>query len=121
MADAPQAGQAAEAMPEDVLSLLDEITVATGIQDQEAKKIARRGVEALLSQLVAKPDQKIDKALIDAYIAEIDSKLSSQIDEILHNSDVQKLESSWRSLKFLVDQTDFRENIKIDIINVSKD
>lgn len=119
MAEAPQ--QAAAAMPDDVVSLLDEITVATGIQDQEAKKIARRGVEALLSQLVAKPDQKIDKALIDAYIAEIDAKLSSQIDEILHAADVQKMESSWRSLKFLVDQTDFRENIKIDIINVSKD
>ncbi len=119
MAEAPQ--QAAAEMPEDVLSLLDEITVATGIQDQEAKKIARRGVEALLSQLVARPDQKIDKALIDAYIAEIDAKLSAQVDEILHNADVQRLESSWRSLKFLVDQTDFRENIKIDIINISKD
>lgn len=119
MAEAPQ--QAAAEMPEDVLSLLDEITVATGIQDQEAKKIARRGVEALLSQLVARPDQKIDKALIDAYIAEIDAKLSAQVDEILHNSEVQRLESSWRSLKFLVDQTDFRENIKIDIINISKD
>lgn len=119
MAEAPQ--QAAAEMPEDVLSLLDEITVATGIQDQEAKKIARRGVEALLTQLVARPDQKIDKALIDAYIAEIDAKLSAQVDEILHNADVQRLESSWRSLKFLVDQTDFRENIKIDIINISKD
>jgi type VI secretion system protein ImpC len=58
---------------------------------------------------------------VDAYIAEIDSKLSAQIDEILHHQDVQKLESAWRGLKFVVDQTDFRENIKIDIYNVSKD
>src|SRR5262249_39220140 len=42
-------------------------------------------------------------------------------DEILHHPNVQKLESAWRGLKFVVDQTNFRENIKIDMINVSKD
>lgn len=122
MADAPQAAQAgaAQALPEDVSSLLDEITVATGIKDQEAARIARRGVQELLANLVSVPAEKVDKALIDAYIAEIDRKLSAQIDEILHHPEVQKLESAWRSLKFVVDQTDFRENIKIDILNVSK-
>ena len=101
MADAPEAaGAPAEAeLPEDVSSLLDEITVATGIKDREAKRIARRGVQELLANLVAAPVEKIDKALIDAYIAEIDGKLSAQIDEILHNEDVQKLESAWRGLK----------------------
>jgi type VI secretion system protein ImpC len=121
MADSPQTAPAAAAMPEDVSSLLDEITVATGIKDVEARRVARRGVEALLAQLVASPEQKIDKALIDAYIAEIDAKLSAQIDEVLHHQDVQKLESAWRGLKFVIDQTDLRENIKIDILNVSKD
>ena len=101
--------------------MLDEITVATGIKDAEAKRIARRGVEELLANLVSAPVEKIDKALIDAYIAELDHKLSMQVDEILHHEDVQKLESAWRGLKFVVDQTDFRENIKIDILNISKD
>ena len=123
MADAPEAAQAPAAaeLPEDVSSLLDEITVATGIKDQAAKRIARRGVQELLANLVAAPVEKIDKALVDAYIAEIDSKLSAQVDEILHNENVQKLESAWRGLKFVIDQTDFRENIKVDVINVSKD
>ncbi|MFH1748013.1 MAG: type VI secretion system contractile sheath large subunit [Planctomycetota bacterium] len=123
MSDTPEAASApaVRELPDDVSSLLDEITVATGIKDAEARRIARRGVEELLSNLVSAPEQKIDKALIDAYIAEIDHKLSAQVDEILHNEDVQKLESAWRGLKFVVDQTDFRENIKIDIINISKD
>ena len=123
MADAPEAAQtsAARELPEDVSSMLDEITVATGIKDAEAKRIARRGVEELLANLVSAPVEKIDKALIDAYIAELDHKLSMQVDEILHHEDVQKLESAWRGLKFVVDQTDFRENIKIDILNISKD
>src|SRR5438128_371543 len=114
MAEAPQATQA-QAMPEDVSSLLDQITTATDIQDRDAQRVARRGVQELLGHLLKSPAQKIDKALIDAYIAEIDAKLSAQIDQILHHPDVQKLESAWRGLKFVVDQTDFRENIKIDI------
>ncbi len=123
MADAPNAAQAAAAkeLPADVSSLLDEITTSTGIKDAEAKRIARRGVEQLLANLVSAPKERIDKALLDAYIAEIDTKLSAQVDEILHHQDVQKLESAWRGLKFVVAQTDFRENIKIDILNVSKD
>jgi type VI secretion system protein ImpC len=121
MADAPQAAQSAQEMPAEISSLLDEITVATGIKDKEAQRVARRGVQELLSNLLSAPAERIDKALIDAYIAEIDHKLSAQVDEVLHNKDVQKLESAWRGLKFVVDQTDFRENIKVDILNVSKD
>ena len=46
---------------------------------------------------------------------------SLQIDEILHHAEVQKLESAWRGLKLLVDRTDFRENIKLELLNVSKE
>jgi type VI secretion system protein ImpC len=54
-------------------------------------------------------------------IAEIDSKLSMQLDAVMHNEQFQKLESAWRSFKFLVDRTDFRENIKLEILNVNKE
>src|SRR5690606_28251603 len=32
----------------------------------------------------------------------------------------QRLEAAWRSLKFVVDRVDFRENIRVEILNVSK-
>ncbi len=64
--------------------------------------------------------EKVDKVLIDKHIAEIDALLSSQLDELLHHEELQKLESAWRSLKFLVDRTDFRRNIKIEMVQVSK-
>jgi type VI secretion system protein ImpC len=121
MAEAPQSAAASQALPDDVSLLLDELTVATDIKDQEAKRIAKRGVQELLGNLLRTPAEKIDKALVDAYIAELDHKLSAQVDEILHHPEVQKLESAWRGLKFVIDQTNFRENIKIDILNVSKD
>lgn len=64
---------------------------------------------------------KIDKVVLDNQIAEIDRKISVQLDEILHHPKFQKMESSWRSLKFLVDRTDFKKNIKIDILDLSKE
>jgi len=63
---------------------------------------------------------KIDKVVLDAQIAEIDRRISLQLDEILHAPEFQKLESAWRSLDFLVQRTDFRKNVKINIIDTSK-
>jgi len=63
---------------------------------------------------------KIDKVVLDAQIAELDRRISLQLDEILHAPEFQKLESAWRSLEFLVQRTDFRKNVKINIIDTSK-
>jgi len=105
-------------------SLLEEIVSATRLKPaDEAYSITRKGVEALIAQLL-EPGQettKVSKAGLDDMIAEIDRKLSLQMDEILHNSEFMKLESAWRSLNFLVERTDFRENVKIEILHVTKD
>src|SRR5271157_5622773 len=60
------------------------------------------------------------EAMINARIAQIDHLLSIQINEVLHNAAFQKLESTWRGLKYLVDQSETSENLKIKIINASK-
>ncbi len=116
--------EAAEAQTTEATSLLDDIVTATKLKPaDEGYAIAKKGVEAFMAHLV-EPGRKVDKvsnAVIDEFIAEIDKKLSSQLDAILHHPEVQKLESSWRSLKFLVDRTDFRENIKVEILNATKD
>jgi type VI secretion system protein ImpC len=76
-------------------------------------------VESVLS--TTKTVERIDKAVLDNQIGEIDRKISAQLDEVLHHPKFQSMESSWRSLKFLVDRTDFRKNIKIDLLDVSKE
>lgn len=105
-------------------SLLDDIVTATKLQPKdEGYTLAKKGVEAFIAQLI-EPGRKVDKiskALVDDMIAEIDQKLSSQVDAIMHHADFQKMESAWRSLKYLVDKTDFRENIRLELLNVSKD
>ncbi len=112
----PAAAEGAE------LSLLDQIMAETKMSPQEeGYDVAKRGVAAFISELLGpRAGQKIDKQLVDLMISEIDSKLSSQLDEILHHEKFQQMESSWRGLKLVVDRTDFRENIKLEMLNVSK-
>jgi type VI secretion system protein ImpC len=64
---------------------------------------------------------RLDKSLIDQHMASIDHKISKQLDAIMHNETFQQIESAWRGLKFLVDGTDFRKNVKIEVLDVSKD
>jgi type VI secretion system protein ImpC len=105
-------------------SLLDEILAETKIKTSEdAYEITKRGVQAFITQMLApsKSAEKVDKAAVDVMIADIDRRISAQLNEIMHNPEVQKLESAWRGLKFLIDRVDFRENIKVEMLSVSKD
>lgn len=60
------------------------------------------------------------EAMINARIAQIDHLISLQLNEVLHNASFQKLESTWRGLKFLLDQSETGENLKIKIFNATK-
>ena len=103
--------------------ILDRIIAETRLTpDDEAYDIAKRGVSAFIEELLKPHNQNepVKKAMVDRMIAEIDAKLSQQMDEILHHPQFQALESSWRGLKLLVDRTNFRENIKLEILNASK-
>ena len=123
MAEAEKKAEAGAAAAEGG-SLLDEIMVQTKLKpSDEGYEVAKKGVQAFIAQLLAPAgkDQKADKKLVDGMIGEIDAKISSQLDEVLHHPTFQKLESAWRGLKLLIDRTDFRENVKINILNCSKE
>lgn len=62
---------------------------------------------------------RVDKSLLDQYIAKIDAYLNQQLDAILHHPDFQALESIWRSLFYLVDKTDPKSNVKLELLSVS--
>ena len=116
--------QATETASEEQTSLLDQIMQETRIKpSDEGYETARRGVEAFISDLLEprRQGEKVEQRLVDQMIGEIDKRISRQVDEILHHKDFQNLESAWRGLKMLVDRTDFRENIKLELLNVSKE
>ncbi|MDO2948057.1 type VI secretion system contractile sheath large subunit [Aeromonas simiae] len=113
-----QAGAAASS------SLLDEIMAQARITPvDEGYSVAKQGIAALVANILdsGSAAEPVNKALVDSMIVELDKKLSQQMDVILHAKELQELESSWRSLKLLVDRTDFRENIKIQVLHATKE
>ena len=89
----------------------------------ESYLVAKQGVAEFITQIVQSDnaEEKVNKFALDEMIAHIDDVISAQMDEILHNEAFQKLESSWRGLYTLVERTDFNENIKIDLFNITKE
>jgi type VI secretion system protein ImpC len=59
-------------------------------------------------------------ATIEALIAQIDQKLTEQINLIIHSEPFQKVESAWRGLHYLVNNTETDESLKIRVMNISK-
>ncbi len=103
--------------------LLDEIVKVTKLQpSDEAYAVTRKGVQAFIDELLkpGREEARVAQSVADEMIAELDQKISRQVDAILHNDEFQKVESAWKSLKFLIDRTDFRENVRIEMLSVNK-
>jgi type VI secretion system protein ImpC len=64
---------------------------------------------------------RLDKSLLDFHIDALDRQVNKYLDAVLHSTQFQTIESAWRGLKFLVDRTDFRENVKIEVLDCSKE
>lgn len=73
------------------------------------------------AQTQAGAHARVDPLRLDHHLAIIDQMLGRQIDCILHHPAFQTLECAWRGLRFLVDRTDFRSNVRIEVLDVSKE
>ncbi len=78
------------------------------------------GMAALLLN-VDKSSKRLDKGSIQELIARIDQAVIDQINEIIHHENFKKMESTWRSLNDLILNTNFKADIMIDILDVSKE
>jgi type VI secretion system protein ImpC len=76
----------------------------------------------LAAQVLEDQDLIADDAVnsINAIVAEIDRKLAEQVNLIIHNPQFQALESAWRGLHYLVNNTETDEMLKIKVFNISK-
>ncbi|VAW74696.1 Uncharacterized protein ImpC, partial [hydrothermal vent metagenome] len=102
---------------------IEDFTTLQGMADKSSSERVTAALQVFLDLASAQTSQitKIDKALLDSFIGKIDHQISEQLDEILHHAEYQKIESSWRSLKYLVDRCDFRANIVVEVLDVSKE
>ena len=89
---------------------------------EEAKSAVEQAVQTLAQQALANTKVISSDAMksIEAMIAALDKKLTEQINVIMHHADFQKLESAWRGLHYLVNNTETDEQLKIRVMNVSK-
>lgn len=122
MADAKQQKQQAEVYAPE-FNLLDKIVEEGRLgRDAATKERGRDMVKQFVSEVLAgtvtlNPDTE---AMINARIAQIDALISAQVNEVMHHPDFQKLEGSWRGLKYLLDNSETGEQLKIKVFNVSK-
>jgi len=87
-----------------------------------AKTAIEAAVGTLAQQALANASLISEDVLasVESMIAEIDKKLSEQINLIIHHDEYQKLESAWRGLHHLVNNTETDETLKIRVMPISK-
>ena len=65
--------------------------------------------------------QRVAPDAAQALLQRLSETLSEQVGAILAHPDFRRLEAAWRGLKFLVDRTDFRENIELMVLPAARD
>jgi type VI secretion system protein ImpC len=116
---APAPAQAVETEKGLLDQIVDEGRVG---RDAEARSRGKDLVKQFVAQFLEGEMtlSRDSEAMINARIAQIDHLISLQLNEVMHNPAFQKLESSWRGLKYLVSKTETGEMLKIKIFNASK-
>ena len=124
MSDAQKAMAAAAASETtQELGLLDQIVEEGRLaRDAGAKQRGKDLVKEFVAQILegSMTLSRDAEATINARIAQIDHLLSIQLNEILHHPEFQKLEGSWRGLKYMLDQSETGTHLKIKVLNCNK-
>jgi len=71
------------------------------------------------SRVRGRPTRERVARLLSRDLAELDALIARQVNAILHQPDFQKLEASWRGLRYLVEQAAEGENVKIRMLDVT--
>ena len=92
-------------------------------KDTRTQGVVEQAVLGLCQQLMERGELVSDNALelLNSAIAELDDKLSQQVNLILHHPDFQALEGTWRGLEHLVYGTITGPDLKIRVLNITKD
>lgn len=107
----------------EALGLLDQIVAQSKVASSETEKTSTRDqIGELVDEVLAGTvTVSMDLAAsIDMRIAQLDALMSDQLNAIMHHTDFQRLEASWRGLKYLVMQSETSPMLKIKVLNTSK-
>ena len=118
-----KAAQATSAAATTELTLLDQIVEQGRLgKDPAAKERGKDMVKNFVSEVLAGQItvSKDTEVMINARIAQIDHLISLQLNEIMHAPEFQKLEGTWRGLRYMLGQSETSDMLKIKILNVGK-
>lgn len=119
MSSSEKKTEAAAASTTEGVSLLDQVLQNT---KQTEPDYATEMIKSLTEQALQGSltyDKNVTKSIKKA-IAAIDEKVSGQLAKILHHEKFQKLEGSWRGLKYLVSNSLTGPDLKIKVLDVRK-
>jgi type VI secretion system protein ImpC len=115
--------QKAVVLEQSEASLLDQIVEQGRFgKEADARERGRDLVKEFVAQVLdgSMIVAKDAEMMINARIAQIDHLLSLQLNEIIHHPQFQKLEGTWRGLKYLMDNSEAGVSIKVRVLNVNK-
>lgn len=115
-----QTSQQAQEVTTDKPSILETAISATKQTERShAESLIRTFTEQALKGTV-KVDRNVTRS-IDNAIKGIDEEVSRQLAAVLHHPSFQKLEGSWRGLYYLVKNSETGTDLKLRVMNCSKD
>ena len=104
---------------------LDDVLTFTGIglldrflSEDDAGSALRMWLGIPLSGRVALTKEDLLQRL-SSDVATLDELLTDQANAILHHRDFQRLEASWRGLRYLTEQSSAAEGVKVRVLNLS--
>src|SRR5581483_2816382 len=123
MADAQQAVPQQATTTTTEGSLLDNIVEEGRLgKDESAKERGKDLIKQFVKEVLAGTITmaRDTDAMINARIAQIDHLISIQLNEVMHAPEFQKLEGTWRGLRYLIANSETSDNLKIKVLNVNK-
>ncbi len=103
---------------EPVPMVQDDLQKVTTTVSDEDRFIS--GMAALLFN-VDVSERRLNKGKILEVIDHIDQMVNNQINAVIHDEQFKKMESAWLSLNDLIQNTNFKANVMIDVLDVDKE
>lgn len=78
-------------------------------------------LDAFVGAVSTGSSSEVDRETSGRAIKDLTDRLNAQVDAILNAPEFRRLESAWRSLKFVLDRADFRGGMRVEVLAVGRE
>lgn len=113
----PSPAPAEEAGPEDAVHRIMNLVELPSAEERAAVTIGKVVAAVGTRRKQGRPGCP---ASINEALEQLDTMIAEQLDAVLGHPELQRLEAAWRGLKFLVDRTEFRKEIELTVLHLTR-